>query len=70
MMMMKSDLMKGNSGNIVARQQHAAGRKACACIKGWVGAVHMARNELGMKGFAAVDTGSALFIVANAHCIA
>ena len=47
----KSDLVKSMSGNIVTRQQHAAGKKACACIKGWVGAVRMARNELGMKGF-------------------
>ena len=59
--------MKSKSGNIVTRKQHAAGKKAYAYIKGWAGAVHMERKELGVKGFAAVETGSALYKAASAH---
>ena len=38
-------MMRPREERVVTRQQHAAGKKACACIKGWVGAVHMADDD-------------------------
>merc|ERR1712124_72035 len=63
----KSDLMKSKSGKLVSKKAHAAGKKAYANIKGWTAAVQKARKELGVKGFVAVEKGSALYKAAKAH---
>eukprot|EP00930_Biecheleria_cincta_P005840 TRINITY_DN1067_c0_g1_i1.p1 TRINITY_DN1067_c0_g1~~TRINITY_DN1067_c0_g1_i1.p1 ORF type:complete len:103 (+),score=28.77 TRINITY_DN1067_c0_g1_i1:1-309(+) len=63
----KTDLMMSKSGKVVTKKSHAAGVRAYKNIKGWTAAVQKARKELGVKGFAAVKKGSALYKAARAH---
>ena len=51
-----SSLMKTKSGRIVSKKAHAAGKK-----NKWIIAVTKARKALGVKGFAKVSKGSALY---------
>merc|ERR1719443_1068301 len=57
----KSDLIKNSQGRIVSKKASAAGKKRYANIKNWIEAVQKARKELGVKGFAAIKKGSALY---------
>merc|ERR1711869_164303 len=54
----KSDLTKNSSGKIVSKKASAAAKKK---LGGWISAVQKARKSLGLKGFVAINKGSALY---------
>mmetsp|Transcript_114973 Transcript_114973/g.161563 ORF Transcript_114973/g.161563 Transcript_114973/m.161563 type:complete len:132 (+) Transcript_114973:69-464(+) len=55
----RSDLMKNKRNKVVSKKQNAAGKKNFKYISGWNEAVIKARKELGIKGFCAINGGSA-----------
>lgn len=57
----RKDLVKNKRGRIVSLRQVAAGKRAYNNIKAWVAAVVQARKALGVKGFVAIKTGTALY---------
>ena len=67
---MRSDLMKNKRGRVVSKAQYAAGKKAFKNISRWNISVVRARNELGIKGFCAINgktaQGQALYAKAKA----
>ena len=52
---MRSDLMKNKRGRVVSKAQYAAGKKSFKNISRWNESVVRARNELGIKGFCAIN---------------